>query len=98
MNILLAAAEINPFAKGGGMADVTSYLCIEWAELGHEVVAVLPGYKSIERDKYNLVKTDISFDVPMGFSTEKAVIYKGFYKKSQTNWCFYFYRNLLISS
>lgn len=83
MNILLAAAEINPFAKGGGMADVTSYLCIEWAEFGHDVVAVLPGYKSIEKEKYNLRKTDISFDVPMGFSTEKAIIYQGQFPNSE---------------
>jgi len=82
MNILLAAAEINPFAKGGGMADVTSYLCIEWSEMGHEVVAVLPGYKPIEKTKYNLVKTDINFDVPMGFSKEKATIYKGNFPNS----------------
>ncbi|MCB0701475.1 MAG: glycogen/starch synthase [Candidatus Kapaibacterium sp.] len=82
MNILLAAAEINPFAKGGGMADVTSYLCIEWAEMGHDVVAVLPSYKAIDKSAYGLVETEISFDVSMGFSKEKAVVYRGTFPNS----------------
>lgn len=83
MNILLASAEINPFAKGGGMATVTSYLCLEWSEMGHEVVAVLPAYKSINKKEFGLVKTDISFDVPMGFRTEKATVYKGNFPNSE---------------
>ena len=82
MNILLAAAEINPFAKGGGMADVTSYLCIEWAEMSHNVVAMLPAYKSIDMKKHNIEKTDIVFDVPMGFSKEKAIVYRGSFPNS----------------
>ncbi len=82
MNILLAAAEINPFAKGGGMADVTSYLCIEWAEMGHDVVAALPCYKSIDLNAYGLRKTDISFEVPMGFGKEKATVYSGTFPNS----------------
>lgn len=82
MNILLAAAEINPFAKGGGMADVTSFLCVEWAEMGHDVVAVLPGYKSIDKAAYGLRKTDISFEVTMGFHNEIATVYSGTFPNS----------------
>lgn len=83
MNILLAAAEISPFAKGGGMADVTSYLCLEWGEMGHDVVAVLPAYKSIDKYNFEIVKTNITFDVPMGFTQEKATVYQGHFPDSE---------------
>jgi len=76
MNILLATAEISPIAKSGGMADVTSYLTSEWSNLGHEVISVIPAYKFIDYNKHNIQKTDITFDVPMGFRTETATVFK----------------------
>ncbi|MFN3195107.1 MAG: glycogen synthase [Chlorobiota bacterium] len=76
MNILLATAEISPIAKSGGMADVTSYLTSEWSDLGHNVISVMPAYKFIDYDKFNIIKTDISFEVPMGFRNETANVYK----------------------
>ena len=36
MNILLASAEVTPFAKAGGLADVASYLPIEWQKFGQK--------------------------------------------------------------
>lgn len=76
MNILLATAEISPIAKSGGMADVTSYLTSEWSDLGHNVISVMPAYKFIDYAKFNIQKTNISFEVPMGFRNETATVYK----------------------
>lgn len=85
MNILLAVAEINPFSNGGGMADVTSCLCLDWSEMGHEVIAVMPAYKSIDKSEYELKRTEIKFEVTMGYRKEKAVVYSGKFPNSNAN-------------
>jgi starch synthase len=46
MRVLLAAAEIYPFAKTGGLADVCAALPRTLAALGAEVRLLLPGYES----------------------------------------------------
>ena len=46
MRVLLAAAEIYPFAKTGGLADVCAALPRALAALGAEVRVLLPGYES----------------------------------------------------
>ena len=45
MRILMAASEATPFAKTGGLADVSSGLSRALAGLGHEVTLVLPYYR-----------------------------------------------------
>jgi starch synthase len=47
MKILLIASEAFPFAKVGGLADVTSSLAIALQDLGHEPCLILPRYASI---------------------------------------------------
>ena len=45
MNILLAASEVVPFAKTGGLADVAGALPRAIQDLGHSVSVVLPFYR-----------------------------------------------------
>ncbi len=47
MEILYAAAEMVPFAKVGGLADVAGALTGELARAGHRVVSFLPLYPSV---------------------------------------------------
>ena len=47
MNILVATAEVTPFAKVGGLADMAGALPKAWAEDGHNVVVILPLYLSL---------------------------------------------------
>lgn len=47
MKILLAASEIYPFAKTGGLADVIYSLTNELFGLGHDVKLILPGYPQL---------------------------------------------------
>jgi starch synthase len=50
LKILFVTAEMSPFAKTGGLADVAASLPKALAELGHDVRVVMPKYQSIEAD------------------------------------------------
>ncbi len=77
MKILQAAAEMVPFAKVGGLADMTGALPRVWKDAGHEVVPVLPLYGHIDVDKFGITKTDLVITVPLGYWTEYATVYTG---------------------
>lgn len=77
MNILLTAAEVFPFAKAGGLADVASYLPKEWEKLGHTAIIVMPKYGHINTYQHNIQPTDIVVSVPMGQWTEYARLWRG---------------------
>jgi len=45
MKVILASAEVNPFAKVGGLADVAGSLPKALAELGIEIAVIMPKYR-----------------------------------------------------
>ena len=47
MKIVLATSEAVPFAKTGGLADVCGALPLELRALGHQVVVIMPAYRSV---------------------------------------------------
>lgn len=77
MNILIAAAEVAPFAKAGGLADMTGSLPIEWQKYGQNPIVVMPKYGFIDTFKYGIKATDITLVVPMGHWTEYARLWEG---------------------
>jgi starch synthase len=54
MNIAIAASECVPFAKAGGLADVTGALPKYLRKLGCDVKVFLPKYNTIDESKYDL--------------------------------------------
>ncbi|WP_456449706.1 glycogen synthase GlgA [Hydrogenimonas sp.] len=64
LNILFTASEVVPFAKTGGLADVAGALPKALAELGHNVVVVMPRYYSIDKSELEHVVGPLG--VPMG--------------------------------
>ena len=48
LRILFISAEVAPFAKTGGLADVAGSLPKALQALGHDVRVVMPAYQSIE--------------------------------------------------
>jgi starch synthase len=62
MKILMVASEAAPFAKTGGLADVTGSLPQALLDMGHQVVLVLPGYRQIDPSQ----KPVQPLPVPMG--------------------------------
>jgi starch synthase len=65
MKILVAASEMAPFAKTGGLGDVLGALPRAFAGLGHEVKVFIPRYSSIDENIYPLQPLDWSLDVPV---------------------------------
>ena len=63
MKIAICASEVVPFAKTGGLADVSGALSLALAKAGQEVIVVMPFYKDIDRKKFNIHKLspDISY-------------------------------------
>lgn len=78
LNILIAASEVVPFAKSGGLADVVGALPKALRALGHDVRVVLPRYYIIDKEKYGLKPLEGSLGVPMGSMGEAwAGVFEG---------------------
>jgi starch synthase len=74
MNILFVSSEVTPFAKTGGLADVSSSLPAALASLGHRVKIVMPFYRSVKEGEYDLKPYQRSLSVPFkGHSLEAKV-------------------------
>ncbi|RMH19731.1 MAG: glycogen synthase [Acidobacteria bacterium] len=61
--ICFAAAEMAPFAKTGGLADVASALPRYLHDQGHDVRPFMPLYSRIDLDAYDFVQVDFLRDV-----------------------------------
>jgi starch synthase len=75
LRVVIVASEVAPFAKTGGLADVTGSLPVALARLGHQVSVIMPRYPAIERAVRSLEKVSDSLTVPMGSSTEEGVVW-----------------------
>ncbi|MBS1716179.1 MAG: glycogen synthase [Armatimonadetes bacterium] len=78
MEILLASAEVGPFAKVGGLADVVGSLPKALAKLGHEVRVVMPAYGMVLDDPRWKIKKIVD-DLPVVLSkkwTESVTVYE----------------------
>ena len=58
--ILLVSPEVFPYAKTGGLADVVGALSKVLAQLGCEVKTILPRYRIVEGERFNMRTVDIS--------------------------------------
>ncbi len=65
----MLSAEVAPYAKVGGLADVIGSLPLALAAAGHEVVVAMPRYGSIDPDRYALDPPTRGFMVTLGWGT-----------------------------
>jgi starch synthase len=76
LNILFVSSEVEPFAKTGGLADVSGALPRAIKDLGHEIRIAMPKYRSVEERRFHLheVLRLQEFDIPIGQELEKASV------------------------
>src|SRR2546427_1340562 len=77
LKILLVSAEVAPFAKVGGLADVAGALPKALRAMGHDVRVVMPRYGSIDVDKYGLRKVVTNLGVPLAHQPVNADVLEG---------------------
>ncbi|PIV44465.1 MAG: glycogen synthase GlgA, partial [Nitrospirae bacterium CG02_land_8_20_14_3_00_44_33] len=65
MKILIATPEAVPFAKTGGLADVTGALVDEYRKMKEEAYLILPLYKRV-RENFKLRDAGLKINVPLG--------------------------------
>jgi starch synthase len=76
LKVLCLSAEVAPFAKAGGLADVCGSLPKALAALGHEVRTVMPAYAPVEAASRNgthaVQPHPVTLQVPTGFGLVPA--------------------------
>src|SRR5439155_25458468 len=77
LRILIAAAEVAPFAKAGGVADVTAALAKELRRQGHDVRLVLPRYRQVSPEAHGLAAAATGLRVPLGDQVVECSILEG---------------------
>ena len=67
MRVVQICSEAVPFAKTGGLADVTGALSKALVELGHDVTLILPNYaRFLAKNKMESKPIGESFEIPSG--------------------------------
>ncbi len=105
MNISFVASEVVPFAKTGGLADVSGALPIELTKLGHNVKVFMPKYYSVGEKEFNLKYESWLGEIPIRVSNKihNVKIFKGLLDDSKTEIFFidypqYFHRQSLYTN
>ncbi|HEY1724195.1 MAG TPA: glycogen synthase [Steroidobacteraceae bacterium] len=69
LKICFASAEVTPFAKAGGLADVSGALLKYLHADGHDVRLFMPGYSSIQRERLEIHPVVELQDLPLTLGT-----------------------------
>jgi starch synthase len=81
LKVLMISAEVAPFAKRGGLADVAGSLPKALQDLGDEVRVVMPAYREIENayqtGKWNLQLMPGDLRIPTGAGMLVAYAFRG---------------------
>ena len=75
MTILQVAAEVNPFIKTGGLADMVGANAEEYSKLGNKSQVILPLYPQIKSKYKILLKHIIDKTIEFGGKNYKASLY-----------------------
>lgn len=74
MKIVFLTSEAVPFAKTGGLADVSGALPIELAALGHDVAVVMPRFAAVDNAAIPIATSDGALGVAIEDQTLSARI------------------------
>lgn len=90
LNIMYCSAEVEPFAKSGGLGDVLGALPKAVASYGHNVSVVMPKYGSVIKSKYHNQMKYIGY---MFVDVNWRHQYCGVFKLEKDNVTYYFIDN-----
>lgn len=85
MKILIASSEIVPFAKTGGLADVTGALPRELEKLGHEVTVFMPAYQTVVNAGIEIEPVGVTLEIPLGIKLASGELLRGKLPDSDVN-------------
>src|ERR1700728_276943 len=71
LKICFASAEVTPFAKAGGLADVSGALLKYLHADGHDVRLFMPGYSSIRRQELQIYPVDVLSNLSLTLGTHR---------------------------
>lgn len=77
LQILFVSAEVDPFAKRGGLGDIGGSLPKALHAAGHDVRVVMPAYQNIEAGYPGVDPMPDSFTVPTGDGPIQAGAFQG---------------------
>ena len=77
LKVLVATAELAPYAKLGGVSDVAASLSKELHRLGHDVRVVLPRYRQVDIGARGLRPVVSDLHVTLGNEVMPATIFEG---------------------
>jgi starch synthase len=104
MNIAFVASEVVPFAKTGGLADVSGSLPIELTKLGYNVKVFMPKYYSVDENQFNLEYQSWIGIIPIRVADKVhyVKVFKGLLEDSETEIYFidyppFFHRHTLYT-
>ncbi len=75
LKVLIVASEVSPYAKSGGLGDVTGSLPKALQSKGVDVRVVFPKYRTIKEDYLRSCEYISSFDVTLDWRVQKADIF-----------------------
>ena len=81
MKILFAASELKPFVSTGNMAASVLKMLKSVAKKC-ETECIVPFFSAINRKKFDITPTGVSFEVKVGEKYEKAEIFEAFHEES----------------
>ena len=75
MDILFISAEVTPFSKTGGLADVAGSLPAALSSYVSSIRVVTPLYRQIDQDALHIKPTEINGSIQLGSETLPYTIY-----------------------
>ena len=76
MNVLFVAAEVAPYVKTGGLADVAGALPTALREAGHDVRVVMPRYRALREQGVRMTGPIGASFLPVGVRAEEQRIWR----------------------
>src|SRR5260221_5460087 len=88
MKVLFVSSEVAPFAKTGGLGDVSAALPRHLKALGHEVLVFLPMYAKVHAPGRSFVEVVPALDFALGPHQIRVSIFAATLPGSRVQVCF----------